>query len=166
MCGWDGKGKPCSLAGLGNDPEGVQVGQVLQARAKSALKYIPGGEAVSDFLGIGGDLAEKVERIEAKQATSLDQLQALARKALETTKKVEELYYFQRQSQQRAEELAGGLKQRKPRKLLGVLLADTLGFPTNPAEYIPDTAPTRALKKNLEQDMSLERDLIQRGSSC
>jgi len=36
--------------------------------AKSALKYIPGGEAVGDLLGIGGDLEEKVERIEAKQA--------------------------------------------------------------------------------------------------
>ena len=132
--------------------------------AQSALKYIPGGEAVSELLGIGGDLEEKVDRIEAKQATSLDQLQALARKALETKKKVEELYYFQRQSQQRAEELARGLKQRKPRKLLGVLLADILGFPINPADYIPDTAPTRDLKKNLENDMSLERDFIQRGS--
>ena len=74
---------------------------------------------MGDLLGIGGDLAEKVDRIEAKQATSLDQLQALARKALETKKKVEEMYYFKRQSQQRAEELAGGLKQHKPRKLYG-----------------------------------------------
>ena len=141
-----------------------KLGKFFKKGAQSALKYIPGGEAVGDFLGIGGDLAEKVERIEAKQATSLDQLQALARKALETKKKVEELYYFKRQSQQRAEELAGGLKQSKPRKLLGVLLEDILGFPINPADYIPDTAPTRALKKNLDQDMTLERDLIQRGS--
>ena len=141
-----------------------KLGKFFKKGAKSALKYIPGGEAVSDFLGIGGDLAEKVDRIEAKQATSLDQLQAIARKALDTKKKVEEMYYFKRQSQQRAEELARGLKQSKPRKLLGVLLEDTWGFPINPADYVPDTAPTRALKKNLEQDMSLERDLIQRGS--
>ena len=132
--------------------------------AQSALKYIPGGEAVGELLGIGGNLAEKVDRIEAKQATSLDQLQALSRKALDIKKQVEELYYFKRQSQQRAEELARGLKQSKPRKLLGVLLENTLGFPINPAEYVPNTEHTRTLKKNLEQDMSLERDFIQRGS--
>ena len=119
---------------------------------------------MGNLLGIGGDLEDKVDRIEAKQATAMDQLQQLARKALDTKKKVEEMYYFKRQSQQRTEELAHGLKQSKPRKLLGVLLEDTLGFPLNPADYLPDTAPTRALKKNLENDMSLERDFIQRGS--
>ena len=44
-----------------------------------------------------------------------------------------------------------------------MLLEDTLGFPINPAKYLPDTAPTRALQKNLENDMSLERDFIQQG---
>ena len=135
----------------------------LKKGAKSALKYIPGGETVSDLLGVGDDLEKKVDRIEEKQNTSLDQLQQLARKALDTKRKVEEMYYFKKQSQQRAEELAHGLKQSKPRKLLGVLLEDTLGFPINPAEYLPDTAPTRALQKNLENDMSLERDFIQQG---
>lgn len=142
-----------------------KLSKFFKKGAQYALKYIPGGEAVGDLLGIGGDLEKKVERIEEKQATSLDQLQALSRKALETKKQVEELYYCKRQSQQRAEELARGLKQSKPRKLLGVLLEDILGFPINPAEYVPDTEYTRALKKNLEQDMSLERDFIQRGSS-
>ena len=64
-----------------------KLGKFFKKGAQSALKYIPGGEAVSDLLGIGGDLEKKVERIEEKQATSLDQLQALSRKALETKKK-------------------------------------------------------------------------------
>lgn len=137
----------------------------LKKGAESALKYIPGGELVSSLLDsvTGGGLEKKVDRIEEKQNTSLDQLQQLARKALDTKRKVEEMYYFKKQSQQRAEELAHGLKQSKLRNLLGVLVEDTLGFPINPAEYLPDIPTTRALKKNLENDMSLERDFIQRG---
>ena len=55
----------------------------LKKGAESALKYIPGGELVSSFLDsvTGGSLEKKVDRIEEKQNTSLDQLQQLARKA-------------------------------------------------------------------------------------
>lgn len=88
----------------------IKQGKKLLKKTSKVFKYIPGvgaaGAAAEDIRG--GDLEKKVDRIEAKQTTSLDQLQQLARKALDTKKKVAEMYYFKRQSQPRAEELAHG----------------------------------------------------------
>ena len=45
--------------------------------------------------------------------------------------------------------------------MLGALVERWIGVPINPADYMPNTAYTRALKSNLEWDLSSERGLIQ-----
>lgn len=106
-------------------------------------------------------LEEKVDHIKKEQKTGLDKLQDVAKKAEHTKTKVEEMYYFKKQSQNRAKELAAGLKRGKKRNFLGAMIENWIGIPVNPAAYIPDTAHTRELKKNLDLDLSLERGLIQ-----
>ena len=140
-----------------------KLGKLFKKGAKSALKYIPGGEAVSDFLGIGGDLAEKVDRIEKRQKTSLDRIRDIARKALDTKKKVEELYYYKKRSQEQAQFLAAGLKRGNKKKFLGALIEEGLKIPINPAEYMPQTDQTSKLKQNLALDLSFEQGVISQG---
>jgi len=141
---------------------GGKIKSLLKKGAKKGLKFIPGGDAIGSALGMG-DLEEKVDRIEEKQETGLDKMRDIAKKAMQTKAKVEEMYYFKKQSQRSAEELVAGLKQGKKRNLLGAMVENWVGVPINPAAYIPDTAHTRKLRKNLDLDLSLERGLMQRG---
>jgi len=141
---------------------GGKVKSFLKQGVKKGLKFIPGGDAIGSALGMG-DLEEKVDRIEEKQETGLDKLRDIAKKAMQTKDKVEEMYYFKKQSQRSAEELVAGLKQGKKRSFLGAMVENWVGIPINPAAYIPDTAHTRKLRKNLDLDLSLERGLIQQG---
>ena len=136
----------------------------LKKGLKIGLKWIPGGDVVGELVDLDGDLEAKVDRIEQKQTTALDHIRDIAKKALKTKDKVEEMYYFKKRSQRRAEEISERLKRSKKRKFLGALLEGYLGFPINPAAYLPDTEYTQRLKKNLELDLSLEQGLLQEGN--
>lgn len=83
-------------------------------------------------------------------------LRELARKAIQTKDKVEEMYYFKEQSRQLAADLMRGLKDGKAQDLLGALVGQWIGIPINPAYYMPDTPLTRELRENLEWDLSKE----------
>ena len=131
----------------------------------SATDFIPGARAVKDLFNKAtkSDLESKVNHIKKTQKTGLDELRDVAKKAMQTKAKVEEMYYFKKQSQRRAEELVAGLKKGKKRNFLGAMIENWVGVPINPAAYLPDTAHTRNLRKNLDLDLSLERGLIQQG---
>lgn len=133
----------------------------------SATDLIPGARAVKDLFkkATNNGLEAKVEHIKKTQKTGLDELRDVAKEAIRTKEKVEEMYYFKKQSQRSAEELVAGLKQGKKRNFLGAMVENWVGVPINPAAYIPDTAHTRKLRKNLDLDLSLERGLIQQHDS-
>lgn len=136
-------------------------GSWLKKGAKALIRKIPGiGSLIEET--DKDRLEEKIDRIKEKQKTGLDKLQDIARQAIRTKERVEEIYYFKEQSKRRAEDLVKGLKSGKKRNFLGVLVESWIGVPINPAEYIPDTAYTRKLKNNLELDLSSERGLVQK----
>jgi hypothetical protein len=139
----------------------------LKSGAKSILKLAPGGGAVTSLLDqIGGNnMEEKVDRIDKRQKNSLDRIREIAHQALETKKKVEEMYYFKKQSLSQAQWLAGGLGRANTGKLLGAFLQKELRIPLNPAEYIPSTPATQKLKEQLDFDLSFEKGLIKQGKS-
>jgi hypothetical protein len=148
------------VAFLGTHPIQAGEGAWFKKVAKVLVRKIP---------GIGGlieetdkdRLEEKIDCIQEKQKTGLDKLQDIARQAIRTKERVEEIYYFKEQSKRRAEDLVKGLKSGNTGKFLGALVESWIGVPINPAEYIPDTAYTRKLKNNLELDLSSERGLVQ-----
>ena len=113
-------------------------------------------EAIADYR-----LESKVDRINATQRDGVAKLRELARKAIQTKEKVEEMYYFKEQSRQLAADLMRGLKDGKAQDLLGALVGKWIGIPINPAYYIPDTPLTRELRDNLEWDLSKEQGLVQ-----
>ena len=131
----------------------------------SATDFIPGARTVKEFFKktTKSGLEDKVDHIKKTQKTGLDELRDVAKKAMQTKAKVEEMYYFKKQSQRSAEELVAGLKKGKKRNFLGAMIENWVGVPINPAAYLPDTAHTRNLRKNLDLDLSLERGLIQQG---
>lgn len=137
------------------------VGRGLQ----SGINYfVPGaGDTLGAMLGLGS-VEEKVDRIEEKQHTAMDKLQGLAKQALSTKRKVEEMYYYKKQAERNAQGMLRALKASAPRKFLGGLGEELLGIPLNPAEYLPETEYTKALKSNLAMDFSLEGGLVQQGS--
>jgi hypothetical protein len=145
--------------------EKLDVSGKLKHGAKSILKSIPGGGVVTSILDQldGGGMEEKVDRIDKRQKTSLDRIREIAHEALETKKKVEEMYYFKRRSQQQAEFLAKGLKKGKLKNFLGAIVENGLQIPINPAEYIPSIPGFKKLKENLDLDLSFERSMIGEG---
>jgi len=125
---------------------------------------IPGaGDTVGSWIGLGS-MEDKVDRIEEKQDSAIDKIRGIAKQALSTKKKVEEMYYYKKQAERNAQEMMKALKASDPRKFLGGFGEDMLGIPLNPAEYVPDTEYTKDLKANLAMDFSLERGLVQQGS--
>ena len=115
---------------------------------------------------IGGSITKarlenKVDHIKEKQKSGLDKLKDIAQKAQNTKSKVEEMYYFKKQSQLRAEELVASLKRGNIRNFLGNMVEKWIGIPVNPADYVPDTPYTRNIKKNLESDLSLGNGFVQ-----
>ena len=137
------------------------VGRGLQG----GLNYfIPGaGDTIGAMLGLGS-VEDKVDRIEEKQETAIDKIRGIAKQALDTKKKLEEVYYYKKRAELNAQEMMKALKASDPRKFLGGFGEDMLGIPLNPAEYIPETEYTKDLKANLAMDFSLERGLVQQGS--
>ena len=127
---------------------------------RGALRSIP---YVGDAFSVLAEerLENKVDHIKAVQNTGLDQLRELARKALQTKEKVEEMYYLGEQSKRMAEELMRSLQSGKPQDVLGALVEKWIGIPINPADYIPDTPHSRELKENLAWDLASGHGLIQ-----
>ncbi len=146
-------------------PDEVGAASKLKSGTKAVLKHVPGGGLFSSLLDsvTGGDLEEKVDRIDKRQKTSLDRIREIAHEALETKKKVEEMYYFKKRSQQEAEFLSRGLKKGSIKKFLGAIIEDGLKIPINPAEYVPSIPRTKKLKENLDLDLSLEKSVISQG---
>jgi hypothetical protein len=147
--------------------EKIRSSSKLKRGAKSMLRSIPGGGLLSSIIDEmdGGGMEEKVDRIDKRQKTSLDRIREIAQEALETKKKVEEMYYFKKQSQDQAKALSEGLKKGSFTKFLGVLGEEGLQISLNPADYIPSTPATRKLKEALESDFSLGRGLLGQGRS-
>lgn len=145
--------------------EKLDVGGKVKQGVKSGLRSIPGGGFITSIWDQldGGGMEEKVDRIDKRQKTSLDRIREIAQEALETKKKVEEMYYFKKRSQQQAEFLAKGLKKGKIKNFLGVMLEDGLQIPINPADYIPAIPGFKKLKENLDLDLSFERGLMGEG---
>ena len=129
--------------GIGTDGTLTGGGQRKQSLLRKCLKFFPGGEAVGDVLA---------------------HLRKLAKKVMKTKGKIEEVYHLKKRLQRRAEFLSRNLKRGKVHNFLGALLEEDLGYPVNPAEYVPDTEYTATLKKNLEWDISLERGMLWDGS--
>ena len=129
---------------------------------KEGLKWLPGGSYAASALDAmtGGGLEEKVDRIETRQKTSIDHIRDIALKALDTKRKVEDMYYFKKRTQREAQFIAEGLKKGKKRKFLGAIIEDGLKVPINPAEYVPDIPPNKKLKENLDFDLSFEKSMI------
>jgi hypothetical protein len=147
--------------------EKIRSSSKLKRGAKSMLRSLPGGGLLSSIIDEmdGGGMEEKVDRIDKRQKTSLDRIREIAQEALETKKKVEEMYYFKKQSQDQAKALSEGLKKGSFTKFLGALGEEGLQISLNPADYIPSTPATRKLKEALESDFSLERGLLGQGKS-
>lgn len=142
-----------------------QVTTKIKSGVKRLAKFIPDGGMTASLLDnlTGGGMEEKVDRIEKRQKTSLDRIRAIARQALDTKSKVEELYYFKKNSQEQAEALSRGLQRANKKKFLGTLIEDGIGIPVSPAEYIPNTDQTKKLKENLAIDLSSEKSVINQG---
>ena len=142
-----------------------EVFSKLKYKAKGAAKFIPDGGMTAAILDklVGGGVEEKVDRIEKRQKTSLDRIRDIARKALDTKKKVEAMYYYKKRSQEQAQFLAAGLKRGNKKKFLGALIEEGLKIPINPAEYMPQTDQTSKLKQNLALDLSFEQGVISQG---
>jgi len=137
----------------------------LKYQAKGAAKFLPDGGITTAILERldGGGVEEKVDRIEKRQKTALDRIRDIARKALDTKNKVEEMYYYKKRSQEQAQFLAEGLKRGNKKKFLGALIEEGLKIPINPAEYIPQTDQTSKLKEQLELDLSFEQGIVRQG---
>ncbi|NEJ84083.1 hypothetical protein GR268_47480, partial [Rhizobium leguminosarum] len=101
--------------------------------------------------------------IDKRQKTSLDRIREIAQEAIQTKKKVEEMYYFKKRSQDQAAFLAKGLQKGSFKKFLGALVENGLQIPINPAEYIPNTPSFSNLKHNLALDLSLEKNVLGQG---
>ena len=147
--------------------ERLGISSKLKHGTKSAIRSLPGGGVITSIWDRldGGGVEEKVDRIDRRQKTSLDRIREIAHEAIETKKKVEEMYFFKKQSQDQAKALSEGLKKGNFKKFLGVLGEEGLQISLNPADYIPSTPATRKLKEALESDFSLERGLLGQGRS-
>ncbi|MHB9147731.1 MAG: hypothetical protein ACYC2U_04855 [Candidatus Amoebophilus sp.] len=147
--------------------ERMGISSKLKHGTKSAIRSLPGGGVITSIWDRldGGGMEEKVDRIDKRQKTSLDRIREIAQEAIETKKKVEEMYYFKKQSQDQAKALSEGLKKGNFKKFLGALGEEGLQISLNPADYIPSTPATRKLKEALESDFSLERGLLGQGKS-
>ena len=138
--------------------------------ATSSSAHAGLGEAIKDWLidripFIGTTISkyrleDKINQIKQVQKTGLDQLRDLARQAIKTKEKVEEMYYFTQQGIRIADDLRENLQSGKGQKLLGALVERWIGISVNPADYIPETPLTKQLKENIAWDLSAESGLV------
>ena len=136
------------------DREDVQsIGKTIIDMLIDRIPFL--GKAVSEYR-----LEHKVDRLGQGQRTGLDQLRALAKQAIKTKEKVEEMYYFTQQSIRIADDLRQNLQSGKGQNFLGALVEIWTGISVNPADYIPETPSTKKLKENLAWDLSAESGLV------
>ena len=135
-----------------------------RGRLRQGISLIPGGSRFCDLVGLKGKLESKVDHIGNRQDTSITELQKIAKRTIDSKRKIEEMYYFKKRSQDQAAALSSMLKRSKGRKFLGVILEEYLGIPVNPADYIPNIPQTAKLRKNLNTDLSLERDILRQSN--
>ena len=136
------------------DREDVQsIGKTIIDMLIDRIPFL--GKAVSEYR-----LEHKVDRLGQGQRTGLDQLRALAKQAIKTKEKVEEMYYFTQQSIRIADDLRENLQSGKGENFLGALVERWIGISVNPADYIPETPLTKQLKENLAWDLSAESGLV------
>jgi hypothetical protein len=126
-----------------------RVGSKVESGVRKGLKFLPfGGEALGDLLF--GSEAEKSlevqkEILETNQNT-LTQIRAMAKDALKLKRKIEEMDRLRR----RAIRLGQTFKKTSYAKMGLALSENALGISCNPGHYIPNTAYTRKLKRNLD----------------
>ena len=136
------------------DREDVQsIGKTIIDMLIDRIPFL--GKAVSEYR-----LEHKVDRLGQGQRTGLDQLRDLAKQAIKTKEKVEEMYYFTQQSIRIADDLRQNLQSGKGQNFLGALVEIWTGISVNPADYIPETPSTKKLKENLAWDLSAESGLV------
>ena len=136
------------------DREDVQsIGKTIIDMLIDRIPFL--GKAVSEYR-----LEHKVDRLGQGQRTGLDQLRALAKQAIKTKEKVEEMYYFTQQSIRIADDLRQNLQSGKGQNFLGALVEIWTGISVNPADYIPETPSTKKLKENIAWDLSAESGLV------
>jgi len=98
------------------DREDVQsIGKTIIDMLIDRIPFL--GKAVSEYR-----LEHKVDRLGQGQRTGLDQLRALAKQAIKTKEKVEEMYYFTQQSIRIADDLRQNLQSGKGQNFLGALV--------------------------------------------
>ena len=136
------------------DREDVQsIGKTIIDMLIDRIPFL--GKAVSEYR-----LEHKVDRLGQGQRTGLDQLRDLAKQAIKTKEKVEEMYYFTQQSIRIADDLRQNLQSGKGQNFLGALVEIWTGISVNPADYIPETPSTKKLKENIAWDLSAESGLV------
>lgn len=136
------------------DREDVQsIGKTIIDMLIDRIPFL--GKAVSEYR-----LEHKVDRLGQGQRTGLDQLRDLAKQAIKTKEKVEEMYYFTQQSIRIADDLRQNLQSGKGQNFLGALVEIWTGISVNPADYIPETPSTKQLKENIAWDLSAESGLV------
>lgn len=136
------------------DREDVQsIGKTIIDMLIDRIPFL--GKAVSEYR-----LEDKVDRLGQGQRTGLDQLRDLAKQAIKTKEKVEEMYYFTQQSIRIADDLRQNLQSGKGQNFLGALVEIWTGISVNPADYIPETPSTKKLKENIAWDLSAESGLV------
>ena len=143
---------------------------ILATLATSSSAHAGLGRTIIDMLIdriplIGGAISEyrlenKVNLIGQVQKTGLGQLRDLAKQAIKTKEKVEEIYYFTQQGIRIADDLRQNLQSGKGENFLGALVEKWIGISVNPADYIPETPLTKQLKENLAWDLSAESGLV------
>ncbi len=122
--------------------------------ARSGIRSIPGVGSATEELLFGPNEALAVQKKILKTNTStLDQLRALSKDALEARRKIEEWDRWRRSSLRLARRLQ---KMNYGKALLGQA-EQLLEIDLNPAKYVPQTAYTKALKRDLHKRFGPER---------
>ncbi|MCP3660338.1 MAG: hypothetical protein GY830_08550 [Bacteroidetes bacterium] len=117
---------------------------------KEALSFIPYGDTAKKLFNIttnSNSIESKINRIAATQLTGLEKITRIVRKAQNTEKKVEEMYYFKKMSQKIASSIAKQMKNNRKGKKNYIPK-------TNPAIYLPSSQRNEDLKKDYEEFFS------------
>ena len=128
----------------------------VRTKVTAALSKVP---VVGKFFSDTKD--QKLNKIYKRQNRSIGAIRKIAHDAIDTKSRVEDIFYFKKQSIDTAQDIFESFKQAKAKKLLAVFAENALEIPVNPAEYIPQVnESTRKLSKNLELDLSLEKSFL------
>ncbi len=117
---------------------------------KEVLSYIPYGDTVKKLFNIttGSDSIEsKINKIARTQLTGLEKITRVIRKAKNTERKVEEMYYFKKMSRQIATSISKQMKTKKRNSKNYIPKV-------NPAVYLPRGRRNESLKNDYEEFFS------------